>query len=621
MTDYTRALEVALAAAREAGVLFREAFFRPGGPPGENGKSPIDVEAERVIRARIHAAFPRHGIRAEEIPGEDRPPAPGEDHYWLIDPNDGTRGYLSGFREATVSIALVRGEVPVLGVVHAACLPLGEIDEFWWAEGHPLRRRGAIVPPLEDRPYDERTRLAISHNADGSPLVNATSLAPARYLAIPSLAYRLALAAVGEVDASVSIQSPRDFDFAAGHALLRGAGGAVLDELGREPRYSAHEQRRLVFCFGGRPSVVRELLRRDFDAVKAAPYEPRQAPGVLRPVRGRNEPDPGVYDRALGALYGLFIGDAWGSEYEFMRAEEIGAAPHLGEVVLAGSRAHGTISGQPTDDGELALSLARRLVTVGAFDAEATLHAYADWFETSPFSLGKTTARALGAASSARADGADVLAASRAAADVESQANGATMRAAPLALAFAHADEDLLDRVAREDAALTHPHPACLDANVVYLRALRALILGESPEAIVDRALVARGGLHRTVVDALHGARSGPPEDSYTHMGFVGIALRHAFHALLTAEGFEAALGRVIAAGGDTDTNAAIAGALLGARFGASRLRAALRHEIRSARPVRGLNGVERPRPMFLWPVDLEALAEALLAISRDARP
>src|SRR5690606_12739714 len=116
-----------------------------------------------------------------------------------------------------------------------------------WAEGQPLRRSGRAIPVLEDAPYDHRTRVAISHNADGSPLANAKSLAPARYLAIPSLAYRLALAACGEVDASVSIKSSRDFDFAAGHALVRGAGGLLIDESGAEPRYSVESTTRLAF--------------------------------------------------------------------------------------------------------------------------------------------------------------------------------------------------------------------------------------------------------------------------------------------------------------------------------------------------------------------------------------
>ena len=210
MIDYGQTLRFVVEIAKEAGELFRQAFFQRGGPPGEDGKSPIDVEAERLLRARIAAAFPSHGIRAEELPALDRLPQGRETHFWLIDPNDGTRGYLSGFRESTVSIALIRGDEPVLGVILAPCLPLGREDLFTWALGEPLMRNGVKLPPLSDAPYDENTRLAISHNADFAPFENSRSIAPARYLSIPSLAYRLALAAVGEVDASVSIKGPRD---------------------------------------------------------------------------------------------------------------------------------------------------------------------------------------------------------------------------------------------------------------------------------------------------------------------------------------------------------------------------------------------------------------------------
>ena len=58
MTDYTRALEVAVAAAREAGELLRRDLHRPDGPRGAAGHAEADTEAERVIRARLLEAFP-----------------------------------------------------------------------------------------------------------------------------------------------------------------------------------------------------------------------------------------------------------------------------------------------------------------------------------------------------------------------------------------------------------------------------------------------------------------------------------------------------------------------------------------------------------------------------------
>lgn len=617
MIDYARTLRLAVDLAEAAGTLFREAFFQRGGPPGESGKSPIDVEAERLIRARIEAAFPNHGIRAEEIPELDRLPKRGEEHFWLIDPNDGTRGYLSGFRESTVSIALIRGDEPVLGVILAPCLPLGRADLFTWALGEPLMRNGIRLPALADAPFGEETRLAISHNADLAPFENSQSIAPARYLSMPSLAYRLALAAAGEVDASVSIKGPRDFDFAAGHALMIGAGGLIVDQDGQRLSYHPEAMQRAEFCFAGRPAVVKELLKRDFRRVNLAPEEHLPAQGLMRPRRGENEPDAAIYDRALGALYGLLIGDAMGSPFEGMHASQIGALPRR----LIGSPLHHTIAGQPTDDGELALALGRALSASGTFDERAIASSYARWYKSEPFSIGHTTTVALRAASEAEAAGLDPIEAAAQAGVRESQANGALMRAAPLALSFLYQPAESLEEAARREAALTHPNAACADANVIYLHMLAALIRDEaSPPAIHRdaRGLASKGRFSPIVREILDEAAKRPPAEPLKNMGWLRHALHFAFHSLLNAEDFMSGIQGVIRGGGDTDTNAAIAGAMLGARFGAASIPASIRNEIRSARAIRGIDFVKTPRPIQYWPVDVEAITERLLGLSRS---
>lgn len=617
MIDYGRTLRFAIAIAEEAGELFRDAFFQRGGPPGQGGKSPIDIEAEKLLRARIEAAYPSHGVRAEELPALDRLPRRGDEHFWLIDPNDGTRGYLSGFRESTISIALIRGDEPVLGVILAPCLPLGREDLFAWALGEPLTRNGERLTKLSDAPYDEDTRLAISHNADFAPYENSRSVEPARYLSIPSLAYRLALAAAGEVDASVSIKGPRDFDFAAGHALVIGAGGLLVDQDGERPRYLPGVMQRAEFCFAGRPSVVRELLSRDFRRVNLAPEEHLPALGLMRPRRGENEPEAKIYDRALGALYGLLIGDAMGSAYEGMHKSELGEIPEG----LIGSSIHHTIAGQPTDDGEMALAMARAMSARGVFSERAIASSYARWYESGPFSIGHTTTMALRAASEAEQANLDPLAAMARAGVIESQANGALMRAAPLALAFLHQPAEALEDAARRDAKLTHPNAACLDANAVYLQTLASLIRDEAgPEQLFReaRALSSKGRVSPIIGEILDEAAKGAPSDAYTNMGWLRHALHYAYHSLTHADDFMSGIRAIIRGGGDTDTNAAIAGALLGARFGASSIPASIRNEIRSARAINGLGFVEVPRPIQYWPVDLEAITERLLGLSRS---
>jgi ADP-ribosylglycohydrolase len=89
------------------------------------------------------------------------------------------------------------------------------------------------------------------------------------------------------------------------------------------------------------------------------------------------------------------------------------------------------------------------------------------------------------------------------------------------------------------------------------------------------------------------------------------IALQNAFHELLHARTVEDGLARTILRAGDTDTNAAIAGALLGAVHGREGLPAQWRSMILSCHPVPGVSA--HPRPMAYWPVDVMELAERLL--------
>ena len=112
--DLARAMEVALEAATSAGDLIRADFHRPGGPRGHGSHADVDVEAERLIRARLLAAFPDWGYRGEETGSAGVVPPPR--FLWLVDPNDGTVNYLQGVRGSSVSVALLRDRQPVLGI-------------------------------------------------------------------------------------------------------------------------------------------------------------------------------------------------------------------------------------------------------------------------------------------------------------------------------------------------------------------------------------------------------------------------------------------------------------------------------------------------------------------------
>jgi ADP-ribosylglycohydrolase len=115
------------------------------------------------------------------------------------------------------------------------------------------------------------------------------------------------------------------------------------------------------------------------------------------------------------------------------------------------------------------------------------------------------------------------------------------------------------------------------------------------------------------VQDALIAAERESPADFMRNQGWVLTALQNAFYQLLHAP--DAAEGIVATAmhGGDADTNAAIAGALLGAVHGRESLPQSWRSLILSCRPGHGAPGVRQPRPSAFWPIDALELAERLL--------
>jgi hypothetical protein len=170
---------------------------------------------------------------------------------------------------------------------------------------------------------------------------------------------------------------------------------------------------------------------------------------------------------------------------------------------------------------------------------------------------------------------------------------------------------------ARADSGLTHPNPVCQEACAAYVAAIASAI-GHGADAHQAHqaalravatnqpgAVEARAALERAAVER--------PESYTRNEGWVLIALQNAFYQLLHAPSFEEALVDTVGQGGDTDTNGAIAGALLGAVLGREAIPPRWRRAVLSCRPIAAV-GAHQPRPIQFWPVDAMELAEALLA-------
>ncbi|MCY3700168.1 MAG: ADP-ribosylglycohydrolase family protein [Gemmatimonadetes bacterium] len=314
---------------------------------------------------------------------------------------------------------------------------------------------------------------------------------------------------------------------------------------------------------------------------------------------GTSRGEDAKLDRARGCLIGLIAGDSLGSLVEFQSPEDIRLLYPDGVRDLEDGGTFDTLAGQPTDDSEMALALARTLIARGAYDPVAANRAYREWLDSDPFDCGLTIRAGL-------------LGNPR----HESQANGALMRIGPLGIFGSRHRLDLVARRAREDARLTHPHRVCLDANALFAMAIaHAIDRGPAPRELYER--IAAWAKEEEICAAVRAcvaeAATGPPDDYMTHMGWVLIALRNALWQLRHAPSLEEGVIDSVMRGGDTDTNAAICGALLGAVHGLEAIPARWSGPILRCRPEAGRPGVRRPRPKVYWPTDALSLAAQLL--------
>lgn len=304
-------------------------------------------------------------------------------------------------------------------------------------------------------------------------------------------------------------------------------------------------------------------------------------------------------ERAEGCLLGQLAGDSLGSLVEFETPAMIEAKYPNGVRLLANGGTFNTLAGQPTDDSEMALLLARMLVERGTYDSKAALTAYQYWLDTKPFDCGVTIGNAL-----------------RGSMNPNSQANGAMMRVSPLGIFGSRFSLEQVAMWAAEDAILTHPNPVCLQANLLFTMAISHVVAtGVGPQELYETIVgwAKERQVDETLMAAIVAACESPHADFMSQMGWVLIAFRNALYQLLHAPNLEEALVDTVGRGGDTDTNAAICGALLGAVYGRPALPEQWVAAVLNCRTETGLPGVVRPRPSVFWPVDALELARELV--------
>lgn len=251
-------LDLLRRAALGAGQIAMSFFRRNPNAWSKEGGSPVteaDMAVDAYLRTTLCAERPDYGWLSEE--SADDLSRLERDSAFIVDPIDGTRGFMAGDERWCVSLAVVRSGRPVVAALFAPA-----IDEFYTA----IAGRGAF---LRDR------RLAVS----GWPSLRKAKLAgPRGWLKsprlersgalqqphVPSLAYRLAATASGAVDAAFASPRACDWDLAASDLLVHEAGGRLTGLDGEVPFYNRENSRHGTLAAANRilqPELVAALAR------------------------------------------------------------------------------------------------------------------------------------------------------------------------------------------------------------------------------------------------------------------------------------------------------------------------------------------------------------------------
>ncbi len=234
--ELRQALQAARLIARSAGEAILAVYRRldePGAVTVDRkaDSSPLteaDLAAHRIIIEGLRALRPAWPVLSEEAADVPCAERASWSRFWLVDPLDGTKEFLSRNGEFTVNIALIDRHHPVLGVVH---VPVTGVDYFGLANIGAWKATRADDPGSSIR-VASRSRVPIrvvgSRSHASARMVEALQVLDQHELVSMGSSLKFCVLAEGAADVYPRMGPTSEWDTAAAHAVVRGAGGDVV---------------------------------------------------------------------------------------------------------------------------------------------------------------------------------------------------------------------------------------------------------------------------------------------------------------------------------------------------------------------------------------------------------
>lgn len=235
--------------AIDAGEITLDYFDESGCAFERKGdSSPVtqaDQKAEAFIEVALKDLLPNIPMIGEEdVAAGSKQNISGHDYFWLVDPLDGTKEFISGSGEYTVNIALVHNCAPLLGVVYAPWLGdlyggFGPNTAFKWHEETNNEKEISVRPA----PKEGLTVISSKSHGNNASLETYLSQFKVKKLIKRGSSLKICAIAAGKADLYPRFGPTCEWDTAAAHAVLSSAGGHLVDaKTGHELRYGFNRE-------------------------------------------------------------------------------------------------------------------------------------------------------------------------------------------------------------------------------------------------------------------------------------------------------------------------------------------------------------------------------------------
>lgn len=244
-TDLSHLCQGAVAVARKAAEAIMAVYARDFSVQNKADSTPLteaDMAAHAIIDEGLKSLTPRFPVLSEESSARVMEDRKRWSRYWLVDPLDGTREFISKNGEFAVNIALIENGVPTIGVI---AMPVHDKIAYGTRQGEAYLQNFAAAETEPQRivstsfSANSVPRVAVSRSHHPCELKDALARLGSHENVTQGSSLKFVALACGQADLYPRLGScSSEWDIAAGQCLLEAAGGALLDLSGQPMRYN-----------------------------------------------------------------------------------------------------------------------------------------------------------------------------------------------------------------------------------------------------------------------------------------------------------------------------------------------------------------------------------------------